>query len=47
MTMSDAMGQIFIRWLTDRIVLEPSRREIAVPHKRRVLLSHGDGHLEI
>ena len=36
----------FLSWLTDRIILEPSRREITVPHKRRVLLSHADGHLE-
>jgi len=41
------MRQTFLGWLTDRIILEPSRREIAVPHKRRVLLSHGDGHLEV
>lgn len=41
------MRHTFLSWLTDRIILEPSRREIAVPHKRRVLLSHADGHLEV
>jgi len=41
------MRYAFLSWLTDQIILEPSRGEIAVPHKRRVLLSHGEGHLEI
>ena len=41
------MRKAFLSWLTDRIILEPSRREIAAPHKRRVLLSHGDGHIEV
>ena len=41
------MRQTFLSWLADQIILEPSRREICVPNKRRVLLSHGDGHLEI
>jgi pimeloyl-ACP methyl ester carboxylesterase len=41
------MRQSFLSWLTDRIILEPSRYEIAVPHKRRLLLPHGDGQLEI
>lgn len=44
---TSAMRQTFLGWLTDRMILEPSRREIAVPHKRRVLLSHGDGHIEV
>jgi pimeloyl-ACP methyl ester carboxylesterase len=46
MSKNNTMRQPFLSWLTDRIILEPSRREIAVPHKRRVLLSHGDGHIE-
>ena len=41
------MRQSFLSWLTDRIILEPSRHEIAVPHKRQLLLAHGDGQLEI
>jgi pimeloyl-ACP methyl ester carboxylesterase len=41
------MGQNILSWLTDRIILEPSRHEITVPHKRRRLLTHGDGELEV
>lgn len=41
------MKQTFLSWLADRIILEPSRHEIAVPHKRRVPVSNGDGHLEL
>ena len=39
--------QTFLGWLTDRIILEPSRHSIAVPHKRRRLLAHGEGQLEL
>jgi len=41
------MRQTFLSWLTDRIILEPSRHSIAVPNKRRSLLSHGEGQLEL
>jgi len=36
-----------LSWLTDRIILGPSRHEIDVPHKRRRLISHADGQLEL
>jgi pimeloyl-ACP methyl ester carboxylesterase len=41
------MRQTFLSWLTDRIILEPSRHEIAVAQKRRLLLRHGEGQLEV
>ena len=41
------MRQTFLSWLTDRIILEPSRHGIEVPHKERRLVPHADGHLEL
>ena len=41
------MRQTFLSWLTDRIILEPSRHDIAVPHKQRKLLSNAGDHLEL
>jgi pimeloyl-ACP methyl ester carboxylesterase len=41
------MRQTFLSWLTDRIILEPSRHGIAVPHKQRKLVSNADGQLEV
>jgi len=36
-----------LSWLTDRIILGPSRHDIQAPGKRRALLSYGDGHLDL
>ena len=41
------MRQTFLSWLTDRIILEPSRHGIAVPHKQRRLVPSAEGHLEL
>jgi pimeloyl-ACP methyl ester carboxylesterase len=41
------MRQTFLSWLTDRIILEPSRHGIAVPHKQRELVPTAEGHLEL
>ena len=37
----------FISWLTDRIILQPTRHRLDAPQKRPLLLSHGDGSIEI
>ena len=34
-------------WLTDRIILEPSRHDIQVPERKPLLFPHGDGELEV
>lgn len=47
MMMKESMQQNFLGWLTDKIILGPSRQKIEVPHKRRVLFAHGSGHLEL
>jgi pimeloyl-ACP methyl ester carboxylesterase len=37
----------FISWLTDRIILQPTRHKLHVPQKKPLLLSHDDGELEV
>lgn len=41
------MQQTFLSWLTDRIILEPSRHGIDVPHKQRKLVPNAEGQLEL
>ena len=37
----------FTSWLTDRIILRPTRHSLHVPHRKPLLLPHGDGLQEV
>lgn len=37
----------FASWLTDRIILQPTRHSLHVPQKNSLLLPHGDGEMEV
>jgi uncharacterized protein len=37
----------FLSWLTDRIILQPTRHHLDAPQSKSLLLPHGDGSIEI
>ncbi|RUM94036.1 MAG: hypothetical protein DSZ28_05315 [Thiothrix sp.] len=37
----------FASWLTDRIILQPTRHSLHVPQKKSLLFPHGDGEMEV
>lgn len=37
----------FLSWLTDRIILQPTRHRLDAPQRKSLLLPHGDGSIEI